>query len=314
MNEKVEGRELLIAKDFWIDLIQSHPEITKVSFVRYPVQPHGEGEFYSKEIRFVLLSKYPENDDLFPDTNLSRVPELVAINSIVDVCNVEGCKHTFDDHLGHYGYFLECYYDDIYPSFINPYSFIFIDFESQYERLPERVLSALSKVEENVYVLVSGGSYHGIIDKLVKPEELPFYTGKMVCMLAEEFKSRNLLGYGDDLMKNGHDLNKLKNWCDDVIDKVGHIDGDREKEVYVIDLRFVAHSMQRLIQFLNYLNNPKLKERPDIYSKYEYGAFYLRVSHRLGKYDLPPMLVAQKTGNTTKIFSHKLNKHQSSLF
>jgi hypothetical protein len=305
--------ESLSAREVWLDIIQGHPELTRVGYVSYPVQEHGGNDFFHKESRVVIPSRSPEAD-LFPGKTLLQVNELIAINSVVDTCNSGGCSHSKDEHMTFYWNFLEKYYDGLYPPFEHPQSFIFLDLESPYEGVPERTISALSELEENIYILASGGGYHGIIDKLVSPENVPYHTGEVLCLLGEEFKSLDLLGYGKDLMKNGHDLNKLKRWCEDVVDNVGHM-GDSERKSYVVDLRYYSHSMERLIEFLNYLHDPRLKERPDIYESHNYGIFYLRISNRPGKYEKPPYLVAKRVkGKVGFLSCEKLNKTQPYLF
>lgn len=283
-------------------LLGAHPEIIQITIAAYPPQDHGERAVTFFRQFFPVL---PELVTLahgdWRRTNL-LVPEIVAVGSIVDVCDRAGCDHHPASHFEDQLWLWERWHEGASaPQGLQ--SFIFLDIETYGPETLDPLLTVLTDVSSPWYVLDSGHGFHVIFDQLVGLGDLAGKYGEIISLFGRRLENRQLERWGEDLRINGNNHQGVSSWCGEVIDTCGHL-GDPlslGKQVHLIDLRHVAHSLKRLDRFQQKLRNtpsgPGLLFLPED----EIGGAYLRISpKRQGS--LPPVLVAQNIGQGPQIF------------
>ncbi|KKR91142.1 MAG: hypothetical protein UU42_C0021G0009 [Candidatus Woesebacteria bacterium GW2011_GWA1_41_13b] len=283
-------------------IISKHPEIFGVTVANYPALiPHGAPDSSKRETREVYSVRDLLRRGDWP-TELLHTKEISAIGSLVDVCDNSQCPHRLSDHDF---WILERWQEGAYPEIKHPKSIVFLDVEYPDPAWAREIMDCLKVVDEDVYIFSSGGGYHIVVDKLVDLSGLPYEYGKILYLMGNKQGSQSLMGWGMDLIQNGHDRRKVQTWCDTALEKIGHVDEPESgKEIHVIDLRHIAHSLIRLEKTVSEME--RLSERRSdqryLVPAVEFGAGYLRISDSPGKYDTPPQLIALKTSGAIHYF------------
>lgn len=194
--------------------------------------------------------------------------------------------------------------DPVY--FENPKSFIFLDIEYGGSNALKVINESLRNMDNDYYIFNSGGGLHVVIDKLVSLDKLPREYGKILVNFGLAQNSFGLFDWGNLLMQAGPDHEKINQWCTDVLSNCGYKNQAVKdyKEVYLIDLRHLAHSLLRLeknVKYKKHTTNICGKDRT-IYERF--GAANLRVSEAYKKYKQPPMLIYKKENNVESSFEN----------
>jgi len=299
--EKISSEKLLTAPEVISKLLRKHPEIIQIAIGSYPAnQKHGDKSLDDREFRRVW------------DINRHGLPryenEITAIGSVVDVCPEKNCKHIPKDHSQLDALLWTEYEAD--PDYNSPYgfpkSFIFLDIEMKEPEVLGVTTEVFKNFKEDWYILHSGGGFHVILDKLVNLQDLPKEYGRIIALFGDKVGSQRLENWGRSLERIGKNWQKVLGWGELVREKIGHIDEpihEEGKEVHIIDLRHVAHSLKGIYQYRNYLKKEDYK--PGCYypiwsDPEKIGGFYLRISPKPGR-DYP-VLVAQKENGKIQFF------------
>jgi len=299
--EKISSEKLLTAPEVIRKILRKHPEIIQATIGTYILKKHGEKSLDDRRLFRVW------------DINRHGLPkyenEITAIGSIVDVCPEKNCKHFPWDH-SQLDAILWSYNEEHDPDYNSPHgcpkSFIFLDIEMKEPEVLEVITEVFKNSKEDWYILFSGGGFHVILDKLVNLQDLPKEYGRIIALFGDKVDSQKMKNWGEDLKKIGRNWQKVLEWGELVREKIGHIDevlNEEGKEVHMIDLRHVAHSLKGVYQFCNYLKEEDYK--PGCYypcwnDPEKIGGFYLRISPKPGR-DYP-FLVAQKENGKIHFF------------
>jgi len=291
-----EKEHFVTAPQVFSQLIKSHPEILQISFAAYPQKIHGSGpDEYWKELYPLVVVEDDLVRGIWPKRRFN-MEEVVAMGSVVGVCANKRCHHTDKEHCRRQDYLWEQFHDcDSLPEG-KQMSFIFLDIEYHGPGVLGRILQALEKVETNWFVLSSRNGYHVVLDKMVDLDSLAKKYGEVIANFGTQLNDDALIGWGKSLVKGANNHRQVKIWCEDVLEQIGHIDEPNfqmRKEVHLIDLRHVAHSLERTLVFQDWIHQNRLssKFRPRT-SPTEIGGAFLRISPK--EDSLPPILVAKK--------------------
>ena len=283
---------LKAAPEMWDEILRHHPEVRYLFLATYMARPHGISERKSNEVLLVesldILSRpwFPKRESIA----LSAISSLVGLepNEKYDMAET---KVAWVNIPGS---------DDCPYRFV-PQSFVLLDLEvSPSGENSKRIVLSLSSLEDDWYLLDSGGSYHLIVDKLVEPQDLPKYWGKIINLFATYTNASNLagmVGIGNGLIDNFNNRRWLRALARDLKEDFGHIDdSDFSKDVFLIDLRHLAISINELVDFLE---TEEVKK----------GFCFLRTSNH-PKYPSPPLLIAQKSGKKVIIYKSENSSFQ----
>jgi len=175
--------------EVWKNLLENHPEVVRQTSKVYANHPHGQTA--DQEITVLPRERIVWSDDALQ--YYGQPNEIKAIGARVQILPPD-----FDPRLeysGAYRFFCDGEALTIDPK--NERSFIFFDFESHpSQELLDLTLRSLKRWNMNWYLLDSGGSYHLIIDKLVKPEATPKFYGGLIMDMAENLPTEKSIFYG----------------------------------------------------------------------------------------------------------------------
>jgi len=299
--EKISSEKLLTAPEVIFKLLKKHPEIIQVSIAEYFLRPHGEKDLGDSRL---FASAFDLSKEIFENSSYSN--EMIALGSIVDICPVKNCKHKTWHHFIGDSIMWQFDHDECFRPPQGPQrSFIFLDIEMKEPEVLGTISEVLKNFKEDWYVLHSGGGFHVIIDKLVKLEDLPEEYGKIISLFGNEVGSQSLKNWGESLEKVGKNWQKVLEWGELVREKIGHIDEpihEQGKEVHMIDLRHIAHSLKKTYEYHDFLKEVNYKPGYGRYHKDpgKIGGFYLRTSAKPDKNY--PFLVAQKENGKIQFF------------
>ena len=137
-------------------------------------------------------------------------------------------------------------------------------------------------------ILDSGGSFHLVVNSLVKPEHLPWHFGKLVKSFAgtsAPYRQHIFKGFGNVLMTSWKDHKEILRISNDMLNSISHYDEGHGKGIhFILDLRYLGHTIQELLRFI------ETRE----------GSFgYIRISDKMDKleYQVPPYVVADHDAN-----------------
>lgn len=104
-------------------------------------------------------------------------------------------------------------------------------------------------------VFDSGNSFHLILNRFVEPIELPKQYGEIIVAFAKdeaEDQKKYFTKIGRDLIESGWDPKKIITVCEEILEKVSHFDNTPNSSGlhFMVDLRWMAHSLRELINFL----------------------------------------------------------------
>lgn len=308
LHEECGKEGFKIAPVFFSELIEKHPEVLQISVYSYPPFPHGS--IVSEGGRRFVPVNMVVSELIYGHWRLpeSERNDLVAIGSVVDVCDIKGCGHSFDEHFGlHQGLWTH-WHDNDTQLIGKPQSFVYLDLETYSQSTLNMAILALETENKDWYVLDSGAGYHVVIDKLVELDDLAQEYGSIISFFGNYLESRTLDGWGYDLLVNGGDDRKVELWCEDVLRACGHAEDPIKDggEVHLIDLRHIAHSLQRALRYRRKLKDYHAKKdekfvfppRPPS----EIGGAYLRISPKRED-TFPPALIAQRVNGIYRDFS-----------
>lgn len=137
-------------------------------------------------------------------------------------------------------------------------------------------LSAVNRILASGYestdwiIFDSGGSFHIVFNRFVDPRELPMHYGEVIekfLPLAEVRYKEQIAGLARDIKINFDNPKELRKLCAFILEKVVHMDSREEKIKFAVDLRWIAHS---IIELLDYLET------------YKNGFAYLRIGPNAG--------------------------------
>ena len=299
----VVDSELRTAPMLWADLLREYPIVAVTGVHYWPIQ-HG---LTSTNIPIVDF-KGMELDDTFGEGKWpidSGGPykrdwedrdkrQQFAIGSLVYIWVGENGGSPFGWEKAGAKYF--CYEQEMNFKFmtdlqiVTPMAVPLFDFDCI--NSPDKLASIVS-VMSNSYsfcdwsILDSGGSFHLVMESMVRPQNLPYHYGKLI----KSFAHTNLLsrqhifeGIGQSLIDNWHNNSELWRISDDVIQMISHYDEPLTRGIpFIVDLKHLAHTIQELVRFLN-------GESPS------FG--YIRISEKDG---IPPFVVADYKSDVNNI-------------
>lgn len=290
----IQPDENLTVFDVWERILEKHPEITRMTALTYILLPHGQ----VGQRNPVVLPRERVEWDLDEVNFYGQPNEMKAIGAQIEIrpkdydpeIDYSGAGRWYND-----GDFLE-----IDPK--QERAFIFIDLESPPSKpMLELCLKSLRPWRCDWYLLDTGGSFHLIFDKLVKPAELPKYYGQFIMDMSFQlppYKAKVFGSIGKYLIDNCDRREKLLTWIGEVRQKFGHFDEsllDTGKLVFPIDLRFLTYCL----------------EGTSINHTVEEG--FLRVTKKHGSI---PILKALQVDGKVTVFEYKndpFNRKQLSL-
>lgn len=304
---KIEVREqerLSTAPKVIHQLLEEHPEIVQLVTTSYPIAPHRQahGNFYDEFVPTAYLNPDFARGEWHQTIFFNR--EVVAVGSVVDICDKTDCRHTSPEHFQQDLWLWNQWHEGFYLPWGRQSSFIFLDIERHGGTVLTQILNVLRSISSDWYLLDSGGGYHIVIDELVNLAMLPQRYGEIISLFGRELSNSNLEGWGDSLLRNADSPNQILLWCRDVKKEIGHLNEPIYQHghwVFILDLRHIAHSLDGIVGFRNWsARNPVGKgfrrqtvpERP--------GGAYLRISP--GRYSSSPVLVAQKESGEITLF------------
>ncbi|MDO8265057.1 MAG: hypothetical protein Q7T34_01650 [Candidatus Parcubacteria bacterium] len=297
--------ESLTAPKFFSRLLTKHPEILQVSMVSYLPALHGVA---SPDIYREYLPALTEISALARGEWRKVLPaekEIVAIGSTVDVCDIACCDHSLKSHEGTLQDLRERWHNGDPIIAGAQKSFVFLDLETHGRETLEAAEGVLMGKNCDWYILDSGAGFHIVLDKLVGLDDLAGEYGRVISDFGKYLEKPSLEGWGNDLINNGKKARKLEAWCEDALKYCGH--GDESvwkegKEVHMVDLRYVAHRLRSVMKY-----QQALARCGDIASApQEIGGAYLRISTKGQDLLPPPVLVAQRVGQSYRRFNNPL--------
>lgn len=275
-----QEHETITAYGVWQEILDTHPEIVQLYLVVYPPHSHGEapGEFINQmELVYSNLSRYSRF--LKREDN-----QVCAVGAIVEVC---------DDQINRQNRVV--LYDvngkDIFLG--SPKALTFLDIEWHYDDTEQKLLQVLADIAEDGYILDSGGGYHFILTKLGLVSNLPCRYGEVIREVGKSIDSDKLSDWGESLLNTNNQRRKVLNWCRHVFDHCGHVQDSGEKEVHLVDLRHVAHGLEKLVNSRLWLGNFSGNSNSSRVRGESVGGPCLRISPSKN-YDRPPVLVAKQ--------------------
>lgn len=320
-NLEINGSEgLMTAPEFFGNLFDRHPEILQISMASYTQAPHGvpSADIY-REYLPILDEKRTLAEGRWRITH-PMAREIVAIGSMVDVCNTEGCTHSFQSHDDILVDIWWRWHDGDFRPCGSQKSFIFLDIEVHNHETLEIIREVLLPGADcDWYVLDSGAGFHIVLDKLVDLDVLAEEYGFIILFFGMYLGDTALEGWGNDLACHGKEVGKVRDWCHDVLEVCGHVDeplSGTRKEAHVLDLRHTAHSLLRVLESQDALVEYSAGENFPSRAIHGFGGAYLRISpKRQG--ELPPVLIAQKTDQGYREFKRDFlfgSQRQERLF
>lgn len=304
-----EVKPFLTAPMVWAEILRGHSKVLQTEIAFYPHHFHGErpGDYYCEFVPIDYL------DSTLSQGNWPRrsflVDEVVAVWAVVDVCNEGSCSHNYKDHQNKSLQIWNYWHDGLSFPWGESLSFIFLDIEWYGSAALAKVLEVLRGASVDWHLLDSGGGYHVIFEELVALTDLPRRYGEIISLFGNRLRNFKLEGWGDDLVRNGNNQRKVLSWCEDVLENCGHVDEPIGRETHIIDLRHVAHGLQRVIDYRSWLDeNPTLSLRLKNSLTLRLrtgGGPYLRISSTKD-YSIPPILVAkQSSGEVARLVSEE---------
>lgn len=138
-------------------------------------------------------------------------------------------------------------------------------------------------------VFDSGGSFHLIFSDLVDPKHIPWHYGRLIRSFAETTLPgrRHIFDrIGSDLQSFWNNPLKIEGICEDILGMICHYNETVDRGIpFMIDLRYIAHS---LLELLRFLENGR-------------GGFgYLRISDNPKYATSPVVIVEHINGNFTR--------------
>lgn len=319
MNSRKEGfseteskERFLTAPEVVYRLLEKHPEIIQISLAAYSPHPHGTnpGDLYNQ---FIPVSEELSNlaESQWRRTFLHLDPEIVAIGSAVTICSSADCDHSLQSHFAKQLWLWSLWHEGENGPKGLQRSFIFLDIETNRPEIVDKLGEMLEGVSSDWYIINSGEGFHVILDRLVALEDLATEYGRILTFFGERMGSQGLKAWGEDLQRDGNKAERVFLWCDRVLRFCGHVDeplSEERKEVHLIDLRHVAHSLQMIEGYRHWLaqNSTVTNFGPGYDFPDEIGGAYLRISPKK-RGGLPPVLVAQREGLVTQYFSSAAN-------
>jgi hypothetical protein len=280
--------------DVWERILNRHPEIIKQPAVMYSQIPHGQTA--NEQVEVLPIERIIWDLDSGENGFYGQAGFQKAIGSRVEIGPPDLDPTLCSPEAGYW-------FNDGEILTIDPRHekfFIFVDLES---KPSNEALGLFKKALKNWgtdwYLLDTGKGFHLIIDRLVSSKDLPKYYGQLIMDVARELGpiKNKLYGHIGKYLIDNHDNNeKLGKWANDILEKFGHIEDSINlgKLVFPIDLRYVAHFIEKIIS-----------NQSDL--------ICLRVGEEHGSV---PILKALQINNQITIFEYKndpFNRKQLSL-
>lgn len=230
----------------WGEILEKRPKIVKQTAKVYAKRPHGVTPVQQTEVLPIERILWSDNSSSF----FGQAGDIKAIGASVEL-RPDDYDPTIN-YSGSYRWF--CEGDSLVIDRKHSKSFIFLDFESEpSNELLNLTIKTLKSWNSDWYLFDSGGSFHLVIDKLVDHKELPIFYGQLIVDMSKYLPNvkRELYSHiGQYLIENADDVQKLKLWVLDILEKIGHHDerSDKAKLVFPIDLRYIAHVLGGLIR------------------------------------------------------------------
>ena len=275
-------------------ILSRHPEVIQISMAAYRPLPHGAATVdFQRDYFPVVTEKVVLAEGKWRTSN-DKSKEIVALGSVVDVCNEPECNHSPKSHYEINQIASER--PHTYP-FGQPQSFVFVDMEAyspETYQVTKRVLT--ENVPQDWYILNSGAGFHVIIDHLVPLDSLAGEYGNLINCFGRHLSKPTLSAWGHDLIHSSGNVDKIKSWCHDVLKSCGHAHEPTNLQVHLIDMRYLAHSLLRALETQRLIKEFNLAPvNREVFSSEIIGAAYLRVSAKRPGDSTSPELIAQKT-------------------
>lgn len=268
-TEQVEERKT--AAHTWVEILSRHPEVAAVVCCAYGPTPHGVKSANDWEaIPTMKLIDYIERNRC-PLTDYRERNVAWAVSSVADTRDW-GQLSAWDD-----GKITEVR---------SPKLFLVADIEYPLSgKMTDWVIDVMSPITPNWYLFNTGGGGHLVLDKLVKPNDLPRHWGKLV----ELFVIRGMIHAPEQFLRWAH---ALQSWTDrpdglrviaeELLAHSSHYDDPvSPKRAFPVDLKYLGHSLDELADLLEGKQTPVAN---------------IRVSNLPGKHIDSPALAAKKTG------------------
>lgn len=238
--------EYLTVFDVWERILNRRPEIIKQPAVMYSQIPHGQ--IANEQVEVLPIERIVWDLDLEESGFYGQVGFQKAIGAQVEIGSPDLDPTLASPEAGRW-------FNNGETLAIDPHnerSFVFVDLESKPSNETLGLfIKALKNWETDWYILDTGNGSHLIIDHLVPSKDLPKYYGQLIMDVASKLgptKSKLYGHIGRYLIENSGNNNKLGAWAKDIIEKFGHIEDpvSSGKLVFPIDLRYVAHAIEKI--------------------------------------------------------------------
>ena len=141
---------------------------------------------------------------------------------------------------------------------IFPMAILGIDFDCpNSEPHKEQIKNILNQLNINIYepyLFDSGGSFHLAFKTLINPKNIPYHYGSLIEIFSTLPQYGDLYIFkeiADKLKGNWDNPDEIRKVCDLIFNKICHYDSPEEGKVpFILDLRWMAHSLLELLDFL----------------------------------------------------------------
>jgi hypothetical protein len=288
-SEKMECTPVNASRLWGKLLYDNHPEVTHIILAYY----YLDSVYKDEELRFKISDLRNKNflkNGMNPPPNIKPVSSYktlhCAISSIVGTnSHVESYFHT------------ESRRQDKDLKLDNPRSFVQFDLGCEINQNNlENIIDTLNNTPYDWYLMQSNLSYHAVIDKTVKIDQLPGFWGAMLAKFSQKSES-------DFVKDKGYELSES------FIRNRGSLLGLRLDTSILFDmtmreatLRFGNFEKFKKYTYIDWGHlNHSLKNLIDYHQGFSPGTSYLRLS---GKKDKPqPILVARRVSKETELFA-----------
>ncbi len=244
------------AVEFWGRLLTYNP-IVAVSGVTYPPISHGTPSqnkpiYEYQRTDLDTTFKAGKLPDWIPDGEMFAIGSLIyVVSNPVDAYPFTRTKSEVSRRLQK-GSDLNRM-EDIG---VKPAAIVMVDLDCPSTK---ENLSAVNRILASGYestdwiIFDSGGSFHIVFNRFVDPQELPMHYCEIIekfLPLADERYQKEIADIARGMKINFDNPGELKRICNFIINKVAHMDSPEEKIKFVVDLRWIAHSITELLDYL----------------------------------------------------------------
>jgi len=257
------------APKFWGNLLEENP-IIALTGITYTLQPHGipSNNQLIQEYSGMLLDtelqegKWPYFRPIWhsrPENEFD--PQTFAVGSLVYIWpNKDEGQPYLETKLyaKHLNYEREMSLKDLERYGIKPMAMVMTDFDCQNN---EQNLQKIITTLKNTYkssdwtIFITEQSFHVVFKEFVNPKNIPWHYGKIIkaFALTEDGNKKYFFEkIGCDLQQFYNKPDKIRETCGFILEKISHYDDPSPNGVhYIVDLRWIAHSLMELLQYID---------------------------------------------------------------